>query len=263
MTQVEPVVLSETKNAVLTLRLNRPERLNAANDELLFALTEALKQAEQDSSVRVVVITGSGRGFCAGQDLGDVQNRDGSTNFTEHLRHTYIPLIQTIRGLKKPVITAVNGVAAGAGASLALSGDIRLWSDQATLIEVFSNIALIPDAGSTWMLPRLVGAARAFELMAFAEKVSAADGLKLGLCEQVFSAETFAGDVQAYAERLAARPLNALALTKQAINFALGSSLDAALDNEAVLQQLAGDHPEHKEGVQAFAGKRKPDFRQF
>ncbi len=260
MTQPKPVLLSETRNAVLTLSLNRPERLNAANDELLFALTAALKQAEQDSAVRVVVITGAGRGFCAGQDLGDVQNREGSTNFTEHLRHTYIPLIQTIRGLKKPVITAVNGVAAGAGASLALSGDIRLWSDQATLIEVFSNIALIPDAGSTWFLPRLVGAARAFELMAFAEKITAADGLNMGLCEQVFSAETFAGEVQAYAERLATRPLNALALTKQALNFALGSTLDAALDNEAVLQQLAGDHAEHKEGVRAFAEKRKPEF---
>ncbi|GAA4010549.1 enoyl-CoA hydratase-related protein [Deinococcus rubellus] len=263
MTQPEPVLLSKTKNAVLTLSLNRPERLNAANDELLFALTEALKTAELDNAMRVVVITGSGRGFCAGQDLGDVQNREGSTNFTEHLRHTYIPLIQTIRGLKKPVITAVNGVAAGAGASLALSGDIRLWSEHAILIEVFSNIALIPDAGSTWMLPRLVGAARAFEMMAFAEKIGAEDGLKLGLCEQVYSAGTFVDDVQVYAERLAARPLNALALTKQAINFALGSTLDAALDNEAVLQQLAGDHAEHKEGVRAFAGKRKPDFGQF
>jgi len=260
MTQPKPVLLSETRNAVLTLSLNRPERLNAANDGLLFALTAALKQAEQDSAVRVVVVTGAGRGFCAGQDLGDVQNREGSTNFTEHLRHTYIPLIQTIRGLKKPVITAVNGVAAGAGASLALSGDIRLWSEQATLIEVFSNIALIPDAGSTWFLPRLVGAPRAFELMAFAEKITAADGLTMGLCEQVFSAETFAGEVQAYAERLATRPLNALALTKQALNFALGSTLDAALDNEAVLQQLAGDHAEHKEGVRAFAEKRKPEF---
>ena len=171
MTSSSAVVLSATNNAVLTLTLNRPDRLNAANDELLWSLTEALKQAEQDAAVRVVVITGAGRGFCAGQDLGDVQNRTEATNFTEHLRHTYIPLIQTIRGLKKPVITAVNGVAAGAGASLALAGDIRLWSENATLIEVFSNIALIPDAGSTWMLPRLVGAARAFELMAFAEKV--------------------------------------------------------------------------------------------
>ncbi len=263
MTSSSAVVLSATNNAVLTLTLNRPDRLNAANDELLWSLTEALKQAEQDAAVRVVVITGAGRGFCAGQDLGDVQNREGSTNFTEHLRRTYIPLIQTMRGLKKPVITAVNGVAAGAGASLALAGDIRLWSENATLIEVFSNIALIPDAGSTWMLPRLVGAARAFELMAFAEKVSAQDGLKLGLCEQVYAAETFAEDVQAYAERLARRPLNALALTKQAINFALGSTLDQALDNEALLQQQAGDHAEHREGVRAFAEKRKPAFEKL
>ena len=260
MTTTQPVVLQNVRNAVLTLSLNRPERLNAANDELLLTLTAALREAESDSAVRVIVITGAGRGFCAGQDLGDVQSGGGQPNFTEHLRRSYIPLIQMIRGLKKPVITAVNGVAAGAGASLALSGDIRLWSEQATLVEIFSNIALIPDAGSTWFLPRLVGASRAFELMAFAEKVNAEQGLKLGLCEQVYSAERFAEDVQAYAERLASRPLNALSLTKQALNFALSSTLDAALDNEAVLQQLAGEHAEHKEGLRAFAEKRKPEF---
>ena len=260
MTTTQPVLLQNLHNAVLTLSLNRPERLNAANDELLLALTDALKRAESDSAVRVIVITGAGRGFCAGQDLAEVQAGGAQTNFSEHLRRTYIPLIGAIRGLLKPVITAVNGVAAGAGASLALSGDIRLWSENASLVEVFSNIALIPDAGSTWFLPRLVGAARAFELMAFAEKVNAADGLKLGLCEQVFSAETFAEDVQAYAERLASRPLNALSLTKQALNFAMSSTLDAALDFEAVLQQQAGDHPEHREGLRAFAEKRQPEF---
>ena len=254
----QPVVLTDTRAGVRTLTLNRESRLNAANDALLLALTEALQAADADPAVRVVVITGAGRGFCAGQDLGDVSGRD--MTFTEHLQHTYNPLVRTIRGLGKPVVTAVNGVAAGAGASLALAGDLRLWARSAVLTEVFSNIALVPDSGSTWFLPRLVGYHRAFELMALADKVGADDALRLGLCEAVYADETFREDVQAYAERLAARPANALRLTKQALNAAMTSSLDEALDKEAELQQLAGDHWEHLEGVTAFKEKRAPDF---
>jgi 2-(1,2-epoxy-1,2-dihydrophenyl)acetyl-CoA isomerase len=254
----EAVILVDTRAGVRTLTLNRPERLNAANDALLLTLTGALQAADAAPDVRVVVITGGGRGFCAGQDLGDVSGRD--MTFTEHLNHTYNPLIRTIRGLGKPVITAVNGVAAGAGASLALSGDIRLWAASASLIEVFSNIALVPDSGSTWFLPRLVGYHRAFELMALAERVGAEDALRLGLCERVYPDESFREEVQAYAERLAARPAHALMLTKQALNSALTGTLDEALDREAELQQLAGDHWEHEEGVAAFKGKRGAAF---
>jgi 2-(1,2-epoxy-1,2-dihydrophenyl)acetyl-CoA isomerase len=185
---------------------------------------------------------------------------EATPDLTGHLRRTYNPLILTIRNLPKPVLTAVNGVAAGAGASLALSGDIRLWSEAASLALAFSSIALIPDAGSTWFLPRIVGAARAFELMAFAERVDAQQALKLGLCEQVYPADTFAAEVQAYAERLASRPPHALALTKQALNFSLSADLGAALDYEAVLQQRAGEHDEHQEGLDAFRQKRKPEF---
>ncbi|MVN88062.1 2-(1,2-epoxy-1,2-dihydrophenyl)acetyl-CoA isomerase [Deinococcus sp. HMF7620] len=254
----DPVILARTQAHVLTLTLNRPDKLNAANDELLLTLTRELQAADANPDVRVVVLTGAGRGFCAGQDLGDVSGRD--MTFTEHLHHTYNPLIRTIRGLGKPVISAVNGVAAGAGASLALAGDIRLWAASASLIEVFSNIALIPDSGSTWTLPRLVGYHRAFELMALAERVRAEDALRLGLCEHVFADDTFAADVQAYAERLAQRPAHALKLTKQALVAALTSGLDEALDQEAALQQLAGDHWEHEEGVSAFKAKRAPQF---
>lgn len=254
----QPVILVSDRSAVRTLTLNREGKLNAANDDLLLTLNRELERADADPSVRVVVITGAGRGFCAGQDLGDVSGR-GMT-FTEHLNHTYNPLVRTIRGLSKPVISAVNGVAAGAGASLALAGDIRLWTQGASLIEVFSNIALVPDSGSTWFLPRLVGYHRAFELMALAEKVRAEDALRLGLCEQVFPDETFRDDVQAYAERLATRPAHALKLTKQALNAALTSTLDQALDLEAELQQLAGDHWEHEEGVTAFKDKRPAQF---
>ena len=155
----QPVILVSDQAAVRTLTLNREDKLNAANDALLLQLTDELRRADADPAVRVVVITGAGRGFCAGQDLGDVSGRD--MTFTEHLHHTYNPLVRTIRGLSKPVISAVNGVAAGAGASLALAGDIRLWAQGASLIEVFSNIALVPDSGSTWFLPRLVEIGRA------------------------------------------------------------------------------------------------------
>lgn len=254
----EDVILREARGGVLTLKLNRPDKLNAANDELLLGLTGALKDAEADPSVRVVVVTGSGRGFCAGQDLSAVGDRQ--VGFAEHLEHTYNPLIRTLRSLNKPVITAVNGVAAGAGASLALAGDLRLWSDAASFIEVFSNIALVPDSGSTWTLPRLVGYSRAFELMAFAEKVGPEEALRLGLCEHVYPAADFEAEVAAYAARLAARPAGALALTKQALNRAMTGSLDEALQTEAELQEIAGRGWEHQEGLSAFREKRAPDF---
>lgn len=255
---MQEVVLRHLENGVLTLTLNRPDKLNAANDALLLGLTRALTDAETDRAARVVVVTGAGRGFCAGQDLGEVGGRE--QGFAEHLRQTYNPLIATVRRLEKPVIMAVNGVAAGAGASLALAGDLRLWSSEASLIEVFSNIALVPDSGSTWTLPRLVGYPRAFELMAFAERVDAEAARQLGLCEQVFPAGSFREDVRAYAERLAARPMGALGLTKRALNFALSSTLEEALECEAQLQQRAGESAEHQEGLAAFREKRAPDF---
>lgn len=255
---MEQPVLVADRGGVRTLTLNREDRLNAANNALILSLTDELRRADADEGVRVVVITGAGRGFCAGQDLGDVAGQ--GTSFTEHLHQTYNPLIRTVRALGKPVITAVNGVAAGAGASLALAGDLRLWAQGALLVEVFSNIALIPDSGSTWFLPRLVGYNRAFELMALADRVGADEALRLGLCEAVFPDETFREDVQRYAERLAARPANALRLTKQALSAALSSTLDQALDLEAELQQEAGDHWEHAEGVRAFKEKRPAQF---
>ncbi|WP_027481194.1 enoyl-CoA hydratase-related protein [Deinococcus pimensis] len=254
----DQVVLRDLQEGVLTLTMNRPDKLNAANDPLLLGLTAALRDAERDDAVRVVVITGAGRGFCAGQDLGDVGARE--MGFAEHLRHTYNPLVSKMRSIEKPVITAVNGVAAGAGASIALAGDVRLFSEAASFIEVFSNIALVPDSGSTWTLPRLVGWNRAFELMALAERVSAEDALRLGLCEQVLPHDTFREEVQAYAARLAARPVRALGLTKRALNRAMTSTLEEALEYEAQLQQVAGEGAEHREGISAFLEKRRPDF---
>ena len=251
----ETVITETTQAGVRTLTLNRPDKLNAANNDLILTLTRELQAADADDSVRVIVVTAAGRGFCAGQDVsGD------HVDFTHHLNTTYNPLIRALRNTGKPVITAVNGIAAGAGASLGLAGDIRLWAQSAAMTQVFSNIALIPDSGSTWFLPRLVGYHRAFELMAFAQKVTADDALKLGLCEHVFPDETFHADVQAYAERLAARPANALKLTKQALQASMTGTLDDALDQESVLQQKAGDSWEHKEGLSAFAEKRPANF---
>ncbi|WP_424950781.1 enoyl-CoA hydratase/isomerase family protein [Deinococcus sp.] len=257
------VLLEDVENGVLTLTMNRPESLNSANDALLLALIGAVEAAAGNPEVRVVVLTGAGRGFCAGADLGLMgggREAPNPTRFSEHLEHTFNPLIRAIRALSKPLISAVNGVAAGAGASLALVGDLRLWSSAGSLVEVFSNIGLIPDAGSSWLLPRLVGMQRAFELMAFAEKVNAEDALRMGLCEHIYPAETFASQVQAYAERLAARPAATLALTKQALSLSVSSTLEEALHNEARLQDAAGATWEHREGVQAFLEKRKSDF---
>ncbi|WP_425146402.1 enoyl-CoA hydratase-related protein [Deinococcus sp.] len=254
-------VLSKLQSGVLTLTMNRPDTLNSADDAMLSALVSALEEAGSAPEVRVVVLTGAGRGFCAGADLSMMAGNAGSpTRFSEHLEHTFNPLIRAIAELPQPVISAVNGVAAGAGASLALICDIRLWSSAASAVQVFSNIGLIPDAGSTWLLPRLVGYARAFELMAFAERVTPEDALRLGLCEHVYAAEQFAAQVQGYAERLAARPLSALTLTKQALRLNLSATLHEALHTEARLQDAAGASWEHQEGVAAFLEKRKPNF---
>ena len=265
----EPVLLQSLQNGVLTLTMNRPGSLNSANDELLLGLTSAVQAAGSDQEVRVVVLTGAGRGFCAGADLGLMAAAGmeaagtaaaSPTRFSEHLEHTFNPLIRAIRALPKPLISAVNGVAAGAGASLALVGDIRLWSSAGSAVQVFSNIGLIPDAGSSWMLPRQVGGPKAFELMAFAEKVTADEALRLGLCERVYPAESFAAEVQVYAERLAARPATALALTKALVQSGLSGTLNDALLAEAQAQDAAGVSWEHREGVGAFMQKRPADF---
>ncbi|HWG84907.1 MAG TPA: enoyl-CoA hydratase-related protein, partial [Deinococcales bacterium] len=162
---------------------------------------------------------------------------------------------------EKPVITAVNGVAAGAGASLALAGDIRVWSDNASLVEAFSRVGLVPDSGSTWMLPRLVGWNRAFDLMVHADKVTPDEALRMGVCERVYPAAEFEEKVRALAENLAAGPTRAFGLTKRALNHAASATLAEALDYEAHLQEAAGGTADHREGVAAFAEKRRPAFR--
>lgn len=260
----DPFVLTHHNAGVLTVSLNRPDRLNALSGPLMAELLTALHIAEADEQTRVVVLTGEGRGFSAGQDLTEVAEplMQGKTlNLESHLEGHYRPVIEQLRHMSKPVIAAVNGIAAGAGASLALACDLRVSSTEAQWVQIFSNIALVPDAGSTWFLPRLVGFGRALELMALAEKLSAEQALELGLCQQVFEADTFAEQVQSYAEAFAARPALALALTKQALNAAMAGTLEQSLTLEGQLQQQAGESEDFREGVQAFMEKRAPQWK--
>lgn len=257
----------ETAGGVATLTLNRPDKLNAFDEALLGALAAALKQAARDAAVRCIVITGAGRAFSAGQDLGAVRARaegdaaaTGGMSFRAHLEKGYNPVIRAIRTVEKPVVAAVNGVAAGAGASLALACDLRLASERASFIQSFVNVGLVPDSGSTWFLPQMLGFARAFELAVTAERLSAADALSLGLVNRVYPEDRFADEVAAYAADLAARPTRAIGLTKRAMNRATGLSLDQALAYEAQLQEIAGRSADHAEGLAAFLEKRAPRF---
>jgi 2-(1,2-epoxy-1,2-dihydrophenyl)acetyl-CoA isomerase len=249
-------ITTRVENNVFYLNMNRPESLNAANEEMLSAMAQALLQAERDEAVRCVVVTGNGRGFCSGADLK--AGIHGSLK--EHLDRTFRPVVSRMRSLNKPVVTAVNGMAAGAGASIALAGDIRVFAASAVFVEAFIGIALIPDAGSTWFLPRLVGYNRAFDLMVNAEKVSAEDAYTMGLCERVYPDEEFMARVTELAERLASGPTLTIGLTKRALNKAMTSTFEEALEYEGQLQDIAGTSHDFKEGVQAFLEKRAAQF---
>ena len=254
-------ILQTLENRVLTLTLNRPEKLNAFTFEMVLELAQAIEAGHANPQARVLVITGAGRGFCAGQDLATfAEPLGGPESIEQVIQKTYNRLILAVSKSDKPVITAVNGIAAGAGANLALAGDIRVWSAAARFTEAFSSIALIPDAGGTWLLPRAVGYHKAFELAALAEVLDASAGLELGLCERVFNAENFALEVQAYAEKIAARPAHALTLTKQAMRAGMTMTLEGSLALEARLQAHAFQNPDHREGISAFLEKRGAVF---
>jgi 2-(1,2-epoxy-1,2-dihydrophenyl)acetyl-CoA isomerase len=251
-------------NHVCTITLNRPDVLNAFNDQLTTELHEALKAAEKDAAVRVVVITGAGRAFSSGQDLGDLRTKyvpGYVPSLGDDLRRRYNPIIKRIRDMEKPVIAAVNGVAAGAGCSLALACDMRIASDQAAFVEVFVNVGLIPDSGSTFMLPRLVGLGKAMELCCSGSKVDAAEALRIGLVNQVVPAAELESATTKLAGKLASLPSRALALTKRLLNQSMQNDLDAQLEAEAYDQETAGKTADHREGVMAFLEKRKPDFQ--
>ena len=253
-------VLSATAGGVLTLTLNRPDALNSFTVEMKEGLLAALKDAARNKEVRVVVLTGAGRAFSAGQDLKERSGPDVNDLGTE-LRTRYNPIILAMRRLEKPIIGAINGVAAGAGISVALACDIVLASDKASFMEAFGRVGLVPDTGSSWFLPRLVGPARAAEMMFTADSVDAATAERIGLINRVVPADSLMDEANALAARLAQAAPIALALAKRALNRALTSTLEDALEFEAQLQSIAGRSADHTEGVAAFVEKRPPSFK--
>jgi len=251
-------ILVESFAGYRRIMLNRPERLNALTVEMAAALHAALDEAEADKSCRALLLTGAGRGFCAGQDLTEIVGAAPS-DLTRLLEH-YHPLILKIRALPIPVVCAVNGVAAGAGANLALACDIVLAARSASFVQAFARIGLIPDCGGTWFLPRLVGQARARALAMLAEPLPAATAAEWGLIWRVVEDEKLTEEAQALAARLAAQASTALALIKRALDASGNNSLDRQLDLEGELQLEAGSSPDHAEGVRAFLEKRPAAF---
>ena len=251
-------VLTARTGSVLTITLNRPEVFNAFNRALHAALREALKEAA-DPEVRAVVITGAGRGFCSGQDLKEFSELPGGIR--EALEGTYHPNIRAIRALEKPVLAAINGPVAGAGLSLACACDVRITSDQATFVPGFIGIGLIPDAGGSWFIHRLLGFARAFEWMVSNRRLGADEALAWGLVSEVVATDDFPGRVQELAAWYAALPTRGVAMTKQLFEHAYTASLEEQLELEAALQQAATGTEDFGEGVQAFLDKRPPAFR--
>ncbi len=248
----------DRSDGVMTITLNRPDVLNAVNEQMASELGETLRGASRDAAVRCLVLTGAGRGFCSGQDLRD--RAAGAISYRDHLRRTYNPVILALRTMEKPVLAAINGVAAGAGCSLALAADVRIASERASLIEIFSRVGLVPDSGSTWFLPRLVGLGKALEVAYTADPIDAQEALRLGLVNRVVPHDDLMPKTMELAARLAAGPTRAFGLTKRAMTYALRAPLDDALEYEAHLQEIAGRTADHREGVTAFLEKRQAKF---
>jgi len=254
-------ILVDTRDGVTTLTLNRPQVLNAFNDQMAEDVLAVLRQVARDSVTRCLVLTGAGRGFCAGQDVEALRGQPGPVAFRQHLLSTFHPIVSQLRNLEKPVIGQINGAAAGAGFGLALACDLRYLAASAKFRYAFSGIGLAPDSGVSYFLPRLIGPARAFELGATNLPVTATAALALGLAEAVFPDADLAAEVWTIAARLAQGPTRALGLLKRALNQSADFSLTEALDYEAYLQDIAGQTADHREGVAAFLEKRAPVFR--
>ncbi len=250
----------EKQDGVMRILLNRPEKFNAFNREMALALQSALDQCASDDTIRCVVLTGSGKAFCAGQDLGEVTG-ENPVSFDLILQEHYNPIITRIRTLRKPVLAAVNGVAAGAGANIALSCDLVVAHEGASFIQAFSKIGLIPDSGGTFFLPRLIGMQRATALMMLGEKITAKDAENMGMIYRSFGADVYESEVDKLSNQLAMMPTEGLALTKQALNQSLQNNLIDQLQFEDKLQQKAASTEDYREGVNAFLEKRAPQFK--
>jgi 2-(1,2-epoxy-1,2-dihydrophenyl)acetyl-CoA isomerase len=254
-------ILFSVEGGVCRITLNRPDVFNSFNEELSAEFIDALKKAAKDEAIRTLVISGEGKAFCSGQDLKDIKGELGNRSLGDSVLRRYNPMILAIREMPKPVICRLNGVAAGAGASLALACDIIIAAENASLIEVFSNVGLVPDSGSSFFLPHLVGYNKAFELITLASKVTAQEAKDLGIVYKVVPAEDLDAAVNELAGRYASGPTKSFAITKRMLNKAYSSTLNEMLQQEYYGQEMAGRSEDYKEGVTAFIEKRKPNFR--
>lgn len=254
-------IIYEKRDNVATITMNRPERRNATNLALNSDLSGAFELAAEDEQVRAVLVTGAGKGFCSGADLTMFQPVPTPEQLQELIISNYQPMMKLVRKMKKPVVAAVNGVAAGAGASLALACDLRVMAHDASLLMAFSNIALIPDAGANWLLTRLVGYSRAYEIAIEGQRITAERCLELGLTNKVVPAGQMLSIAFAWARKLAERPTIALGLTKQAMQFAEQNDLASTIEFEADLQRQTIVSQDFIEGVMAFMEKREPIFK--
>jgi 2-(1,2-epoxy-1,2-dihydrophenyl)acetyl-CoA isomerase len=254
----------ETTDGICTITLNRPEVYNAFSDKLTFELQDALKGAERDRDVKVIIITGAGKAFCSGQDVAELKEKyvpGHVPHLGTDIRRRYNPIAQRLRQMDKPVIAAVNGVAAGAGMSLALACDIRVASQSASFLAAFINVGLVPDTAGTFTLPRLVGLGRALELCLTGDKISADEALRIGMVNRVVPGDELMTEARKIATRLAGLPARGIALVKHLLNRSFDNDLPGQLEAEAFAQETAGLTEDHVEGVVAFIEKRKPQFK--
>jgi 2-(1,2-epoxy-1,2-dihydrophenyl)acetyl-CoA isomerase len=253
-------ILINHSNGVCELRLNRPSVFNSFNKEMAIQLQKALDACDLDDAVRAIVITGEGKAFCAGQDLAEAMDPDGP-ELQSIVRDHYNPIIERIRTIEKPIIAAVNGVAAGAGANIALACDITIAKKSASFIQAFSKIGLIPDSGGTFFLPRIIGMQKAMALMMTGDKVTADQAVELNMIYKSVDDDDFETEVKQFAETIAKMPTRGLGLTKKAINASYSNNLTEQLALEEILQTEAGETYDFREGVNAFLEKRKPEFK--
>jgi 2-(1,2-epoxy-1,2-dihydrophenyl)acetyl-CoA isomerase len=259
MAPTDVTIATATADGVATITLDRPAALNALTIPMKRDLLAALRAAERDPAVRAVILTGAGRAFCAGQDLQERPLPD-APSLGEELRERYNPIVRTMRSLSKPIIGAINGIAAGAGASLAFACDLRVAAEGASFVLAFGRLGLIPDTGATWLLPRLVGPSRASAMALLNEPLSAAEAERIGLVLKVVPGDALLEETQMVAGKIVDSAPIGVALTKRALNAAFDRDFEAALAYEAYLQDLAGRTRDHAEGIAAFTEKRAPRF---
>ena len=254
-------ILFKIQDNIAFITLNRPEVFNSFNREMALEMQQTLEACAKDDAVRVIIITGNGKAFSAGQDLKEVTTPELNPGFRKILEEHYNPIIRLIRTIEKPIVAAVNGVAAGAGANIALACDIIVAAESASFIQAFSKIGLVPDSAGTFFLPRLIGFHKASALMMLGDKVSAVEALNLGMIYKIYPVALFEEEVQSLALTLAAMPTLALGLTKKLLNASLDNNLEQQLIMESDLQIKASSSNDYQEGVNAFIEKRKPEFK--